>query len=368
MLCTGKIYYDLVGHPSRQDNEAVAIGRVELLYPFPEAQILELVNSYPNLREVVWVQEEPRNMGARAHMSPRLMQILPQHAGVRLHRPPRARVAGRGLPRRPHRRAEPHPAHRAGPRPARHPLSGEAAGRSLSVALPRAVVFDLDDTLLDTTGLEAEMLVGLCAAVNEELPGVEFGHLRERYRDGRDHLYERVLSGEIDIAAYRRLHLIAVCEPWGEPSEALHATATRLRDEQLERARFVEHAIELLRQLREAGVRTGLLTNGPSWMQRRKVELLGLEEQLDAIGISEELGASKPDPAAFTATLELMGSAPDHTVMVGDHLDWDVRGALAAGMRGAVWVAGDEDEREPPPGAMKVARLGDVPAALAALA
>ena len=236
------------------------------------------------------------------------------------------------------------------------------------MALPRAVVFDLDDTLLDTTGLEAEMLVGLCAAVNEELPGVEFDHLRERYRDGRDHLYERVLSGEIDIPAYRRLHLIAVCEPWGEPSEALQATCMRLRDEQLARARFVEHAVELLRELRNAGVRTALLTNGPSWMQRRKVELLGLEAELDAIGISEELGASKPDPAAFTATLELMGSAPDDTVMVGDHLDWDVRGALAAGMRGAVWVAGDEDEREPPPGALKVARLGEVPAALATLA
>jgi putative hydrolase of the HAD superfamily len=236
------------------------------------------------------------------------------------------------------------------------------------VALPRAVVFDLDDTLLDTTGLEAEMLVGLCAAVNEELPGVELHHLRERYRDGRDHLYERVLSGEIDIAAYRRLHLIAVCEPWGEPSEALQETAVRLRDEQLGRSRFVEHAIELLRDLRGAGVTTGLLTNGPSWMQRRKVELLGLEAELDAIGISEELGASKPDPAAFTATLELMRSAPNDTVMVGDHLDWDVRGALTAGMRGAVWVAGDEDEREPPPGALKVARLGEVPAALAALA
>ena len=236
------------------------------------------------------------------------------------------------------------------------------------MALPRAVVFDLDDTLLDTTGLEAEMLVGLCAAVNEELPGVELDHLRERYRDGRDHLYQRVLRGEIDIAAYRRLHLIAVCEPWGEPSEALQETAVRLRDEQLGRSRYVEHAIELLHDLRQAGVTTGLLTNGPSWMQRRKVELLGLEEHLDAIGISEELGASKPDPAAFSATLELMGSAPDDTVMVGDHLDWDVRGALTAGMRGAVWVAGDNDEREPPPGALKVARLGEVPAALAALA
>jgi len=236
------------------------------------------------------------------------------------------------------------------------------------VALPRAVVFDLDDTLLDTTGLEAEMLVGLCEAVSAELPGVEYDALRTRFRDGRDDLYQRVLAGELDVAAYRRLHLIAVCEPWGEPSEELHAAAVRLRDEQLGRSRFVEHAIELLRDLRTAGVRTGLLTNGPSWMQRRKVELLGLEAQLDAIGISEELGASKPDPAAFAGTLSLMGSAPEETVMVGDHLDWDVRGALAAGMRGAVWVAGDEDAREPPAGAMKVARLGEVPAALAALA
>jgi putative hydrolase of the HAD superfamily len=236
------------------------------------------------------------------------------------------------------------------------------------VRLPRAVVFDLDDTLLDTTGLEAEMLVRLCAALNEELPGIEFAELRARFRNGRDELYQRVLSGELDIAAYRRAHLIAVCEPWGEPSEALHAAAVRLRDEQLGRSRFVEDAIELVRSLRGDGVRTGLLTNGPSWMQRRKVEILGLEDELDAIGISEELGASKPDPAAFAATLELMGSAPEETVMVGDHLEWDVRGALAAGMRGAVWVAGDEDEREPPAGALRVTRLGEVPAALAALA
>jgi multifunctional 2-oxoglutarate metabolism enzyme len=77
VLCTGKIYYDLVGHPERAGNERVAIGRVELLYPFPESQILELIGRYPNLREVLWTQEEPRNMGARAHMSPRLMQVMP---------------------------------------------------------------------------------------------------------------------------------------------------------------------------------------------------------------------------------------------------------------------------------------------------
>ncbi|HXS43871.1 MAG TPA: hypothetical protein VN751_04535, partial [Solirubrobacteraceae bacterium] len=98
VLCTGKIYYDLVGHPAREDNRRVAIGRVELLYPFPEGQIRELVDTYPNLREVVWVQEEPRNMGARAHMSPRLMQILPAHLKFGyIGRPERA-SPGEGYP------------------------------------------------------------------------------------------------------------------------------------------------------------------------------------------------------------------------------------------------------------------------------
>src|SRR5206468_1625274 len=98
VLCTGKIYYDLVNHPARENNEGVAIGRVELLYPFPEGQIRELIETYPNLKEVVWVQEEPRNMGARAHMSPRLMQILPEglHFGY-VGRPERA-SPGEGYP------------------------------------------------------------------------------------------------------------------------------------------------------------------------------------------------------------------------------------------------------------------------------
>jgi multifunctional 2-oxoglutarate metabolism enzyme len=94
ILCSGKVYYDLVGDEMRQDNDGIAIGRVELLYPFPQSQILELVGSYPNLREVVWLQEEPRNMGARAHMSPRLMQILPRELKFGyIGRPERASTA-----------------------------------------------------------------------------------------------------------------------------------------------------------------------------------------------------------------------------------------------------------------------------------
>jgi 2-oxoglutarate dehydrogenase E1 component len=76
ILCTGKIYYDLVGHADRAGADHVAVGRVEMLYPFPEGDVRALIERYPNLREVVWAQEEPRNMGARAYMSQRLRQIM----------------------------------------------------------------------------------------------------------------------------------------------------------------------------------------------------------------------------------------------------------------------------------------------------
>jgi 2-oxoglutarate dehydrogenase E1 component len=98
VLCTGKIYYDLVGHPLREDNESVAIGRVELLYPFPEQDIRDLIGTYPNLKEILWVQEEPRNMGARAHMSPRLMQILPDELEFGYVGRPERASPGEGYP------------------------------------------------------------------------------------------------------------------------------------------------------------------------------------------------------------------------------------------------------------------------------
>ncbi|HWH10467.1 MAG TPA: multifunctional oxoglutarate decarboxylase/oxoglutarate dehydrogenase thiamine pyrophosphate-binding subunit/dihydrolipoyllysine-residue succinyltransferase subunit [Solirubrobacteraceae bacterium] len=98
VLCTGKIYYDLVGHPERAGNDQVAIGRVELLYPFPEGELLELIGRYPKLREVAWCQEEPRNMGARAHMSARLRQILPRHLAFGYVGRPERASPGEGYP------------------------------------------------------------------------------------------------------------------------------------------------------------------------------------------------------------------------------------------------------------------------------
>jgi 2-oxoglutarate dehydrogenase E1 component len=98
VLCSGKIYYDLKGHATRENNEGVAISRVELLYPFPQQQILDEVARYPNLREVLWVQEEPRNMGARAHMSPRLLHILPSQLEFGYVGRPERASPGEGYP------------------------------------------------------------------------------------------------------------------------------------------------------------------------------------------------------------------------------------------------------------------------------
>ncbi len=98
VLCTGKIFYDLKGHSTREGNERVAISRVELLYPFPQQQILDELQRYPNLREVVWAQEEPRNMGARAYMQPRLLQILPEHLDFGYVGRPERASPGEGYP------------------------------------------------------------------------------------------------------------------------------------------------------------------------------------------------------------------------------------------------------------------------------
>jgi len=82
LLCSGKIYYDIIASPRRAETPHVAIGRVELLYPFPGAEIGEYARRYPNLKEVVWVQEEPRNMGARKFVLPKLRDALPQSVAL----------------------------------------------------------------------------------------------------------------------------------------------------------------------------------------------------------------------------------------------------------------------------------------------
>lgn len=91
ILCSGKVFHELDGHSDRGNHPELAIGRVELLYPFPEDGIAEIFASYPNVTTVTWVQEEPRNMGAWEFIRLQLERMLPD--GVALDYVGRARRA-----------------------------------------------------------------------------------------------------------------------------------------------------------------------------------------------------------------------------------------------------------------------------------
>jgi len=74
ILCSGKIYHDLVAHESYGRLAKTAIARIELLAPLPVSDINRAIAGYPNLKKILWVQEEPKNMGARAFVRRRLLE------------------------------------------------------------------------------------------------------------------------------------------------------------------------------------------------------------------------------------------------------------------------------------------------------
>ncbi|MBF6590066.1 MAG: 2-oxoglutarate dehydrogenase E1 component [Ktedonobacterales bacterium] len=100
ILCSGKVAVDLdtardaAGAGSEGALERIAVARVEQLYPFPEEALRHVIARYPHLRELVWLQEEPRNMGAWHYLAPCLRALLPARGRLRyLGRPERASTA-----------------------------------------------------------------------------------------------------------------------------------------------------------------------------------------------------------------------------------------------------------------------------------
>lgn len=99
LICSGQVYAALQKHRAANKIDDVAITRVEQLHPFPYAQLRETLDNYPNLKEIVWVQEEPLNAGAWTFAQPRLETIARQtqhHADKTIKyagRPPSASVA-----------------------------------------------------------------------------------------------------------------------------------------------------------------------------------------------------------------------------------------------------------------------------------
>ena len=83
VMCSGKVYVDLISSERRAAAKNVAIARVEQLYPFPRAALTEVIAGYPTIEDVVWLQEEPENMGAWEFMRPLLEELLGDRAPLR---------------------------------------------------------------------------------------------------------------------------------------------------------------------------------------------------------------------------------------------------------------------------------------------
>lgn len=190
-----------------------------------------------------------------------------------------------------------------------------------------AVGFDLDYTLC-VPARDRETLLAEAVASVDAPPTADWASRRAYQAAHRQHLTgesrEPVFAAMLD----------------GSPAEADPARLARAYRERVNGAlRPVAGAVELLRELRSR-YRVGLLTNGPRRAQRSKLETLGWTDCFDAVLVSGELPAGKPDGRAFQALLDRLGVAANELVYVGDHVEDDIAGATAAGCR-AVQVVRD---------------------------
>jgi 2-oxoglutarate dehydrogenase E1 component len=76
VLCSGKVWTDVTSDPRREQNQSLALVRVEELYPFPSDRLRQVLTAYKKAERIIWLQEEPRNMGAWSFVKPRLRELL----------------------------------------------------------------------------------------------------------------------------------------------------------------------------------------------------------------------------------------------------------------------------------------------------
>jgi 2-oxoglutarate dehydrogenase E1 component len=93
VLCSGKVYVDLAASPRRADTDGVAVVRIEELHPFPAGDLRAVLDGYPGLSELIWLQEEPKNMGAWRYIAPLLSELAGDRPLRYVGRPERASPA-----------------------------------------------------------------------------------------------------------------------------------------------------------------------------------------------------------------------------------------------------------------------------------
>ncbi len=202
----------------------------------------------------------------------------------------------------------------------------------------RAVLFDVDDTLVDYSGAER---IGITRYLRD------LGVPEDRVPDAVshwhwlvEHHFARYLSGELAFWDHRRERVRDMLRwlqrPVPRDPAALDAWFTGYQQRYERSLALFPDVVACLDRL--SGVPLGVVTNNDTGYQRAKLARLGLADRFTCVIGTETGGARKPDPAIFLAACEALGVAASATAYVGDRLDHDARGATDAGLYG-VWLS-----------------------------
>lgn len=228
---------------------------------------------------------------------------------------------------------------------------------------PKAIVFDLDDTLISAYRNPVDTWTAIIAEHAEAL-GEQDAHWVTQGVIFRivdflsDHEARRLWRLEADIT--RRLvirqafHQLNLARPKG--SEPLHGVdadriADRFETYLNETMRLKPQARATLNALAARGLMLALLTNGSSKTQRRKIAQFALAPHFPVIRIEEEAGIGKPEPPAYHGVLDALGLRPHDAWMIGDDPVWDVAMPRKLGMGAILFddLGGREADADHPP-------------------
>lgn len=195
---------------------------------------------------------------------------------------------------------------------------------------PRAILFDLDDTLWPIAPVIAEAETTLHAWLAAHAPKVAQAFSIEELRARRTALLAAEPDYHLDLAKLRRAALQAAFEHVGEDVQHLDGAMQHF----LAARNAVKPYDDVLPGLLHLADRVtlGAVTNGNA-----DLEVIGIAHHFKVALAASRFGKAKPDPAIFLAACEALGVAPAETVYVGDDLRLDVEGAQKAGLR-AVWM------------------------------
>lgn len=219
------------------------------------------------------------------------------------------------------------------------------------------MLFDLDDTLVDHRGASRAGLLAWIASLGL---GGDPDELVTRWTTLEVRHYAAYQRGELSFAGQRRARIRAFLPDLdlSDDAAADETFAGYLIGYQRAWRAFGD-AARAVRRARAAGLAVGVLTNGDERQQRLKVERVGLARifatETVPVLASAAIGVSKPQRKAYAIACERLGATPETTLMVGDSLAHDVRGARAAGLSALLLDRYDEH-----PGQCRVRSLDEV--------